>query len=639
MEHASGPPVLAPTAASPPDLPRRWVGKRWGDLVFAWLCRGAALGVVALFVLLGVFLVIEAWPAIRALGWDFFRSTEWNPQTNQYGALAFVFGTLATSALALVIAVPLGVGTAVFLAEIAPRWVRAPGSFLVELLAAIPSVVYGFWGLMFLAPVVQEFFNLLGKLIPGLTVPNTGGMGIFTAGLVLAVMVLPYVAAVSFDVCRAVPRSQADAALALGATRWHMIWTVILPYARPGILGGCFLALGRALGETMAVTMLIGNRPEIRFSLFAVGDSIASVIANQLNEAETDMQRAALVELGLILLLVTVAVNVLARILIWRVSAVRSHRGWLDWLRGRTRTPVDLPSTNNGRPAVVVPRQPRRLARFVDRLMTVVLGCCLAVSIGPLLLILGYILYRGVGALNWDFFTQLPAPAGETGGGLAHAMLGSLMLVGLATAFAVPVAILAAVHLAEYRNSRLGPMVRFINELLGGVPSIVIGIFAYALLVRPLGHFSGWAGAFALGVMMIPIVMRTTEEALKLVPDSLRNASLALGATSWQTILRVTLPAALPAILTGVFLGISRIAGETAPLLLTAYNSNFWPESPNQPTPFLPYYIFYYSRSGYAEWERQAWAAALVLLAVVMLINVGVRMLMGQRVLLASRAD
>ncbi|MCS6978177.1 MAG: phosphate ABC transporter permease subunit PstC [Gemmatales bacterium] len=638
MEQGLGPPAAVLSASGPPERstpPRR----RLGDVVFFWLCRGAALAVVLIFILLGVFLVIEAWPAIRSTGWDFFRSTEWNPQTDQYGALAFIFGTLATSAIALAIAVPLGVGTAVFLAEIAPRWIRTPGSFLVELLAAIPSVVYGFWGLMFLAPVVQNLFDLMGQVIPGLKVPNTGGMGIFTAGLVLAVMVLPYVAAVSFDVCRAVPRSQADAALALGATRWHMIWTVILPYARPGIIGGCFLALGRALGETMAVTMLIGNRPEINFSLFAVGDSIASVIANQLNEAETDLQRAALVELGLILLLVTVAVNVLARVLIWRVSEVRSARGWLDWLRRRNRTVLEREATANGRPTVTVPRQPRRLARVTDRIMTGILACCLAISIGPLLLILGYILYRGIGALNWDFFTKLPAPAGEPGGGLAHAMLGSLMLVGLATAFAVPLAILSAVHLAEYRNSRLGPVVRFINELLGGVPSIVIGIFAYALLVRPLGHFSGWAGAFALGVMMIPIVMRTTEEALKMVPDSLRNASLALGATTWQTILRVTLPAALPAVLTGVFLGISRIAGETAPLLLTAYNSNYWPESPSQPTPFLPYYIFYYSRSGYAEWERQAWAAALVLLAVVMVINVSVRMLMGQRVLLASRAD
>lgn len=638
MQTTSGPPTTPLTAPRTGDAPRPGMRKRWGDVLFAWLCRAAALAVVVIFLLLGLFLLIEAWPAIRTIGWDFFRSTEWNPQTDQYGALAFIFGTLATSVIAMVVAVPLGVGTAVFLAEIAPRWVRTSGSFLVELLAAIPSVVYGFWGLMFLAPVVQSLFDLLGEVIPGLKVPNTGGMGIFTAGLVLAVMVLPYVAAISFDVCRAVPRSQADAALALGATRWHMIWTVILPYARPGIIGGCFLALGRALGETMAVTMLIGNRPEIRLSFFAVGDSIASVIANQLNEAETDLQRAALVELGLILLLVTVAVNVLARILIWRVSAMRPQRGLLDWLWRRPSL-AERPLSLNGRPPVAVPRQPRRLARFMDRLMTCVLGCCLAVSVGPLLLILGYILYRGVGALNWDFFTQLPAPAGEPGGGLAHAMIGSLMLVGLATAFAVPIAILAAVHLAEYRTSRLGPVVRFINELLGGVPSIVIGIFAYALVVRPMGHFSGWAGAFALGVMMIPIVMRTTEEALKLVPDSLRNASLALGASSWQTILRVTLPAALPAVLTGVFLSISRIAGETAPLLLTAYNSNYWPESPNEPTPFLPYYIFYYSRSGYAEWERQAWAAALVLLTVVMVINVGVRLLMGQRVLLASRAD
>jgi phosphate transport system permease protein len=638
MSASSSPPLQrSKPEASPAGPQRRW--RRWGDRLFAAVCRAAALMVVALFVLLFVFLVYESRLAIMTIGWDFFRSAEWNPQTGRYGALAFVYGTLATSAIALVLATPLGIGTAVYLAEIAPGWLRRTGAFLVELLAAIPSVVYGFWGLMFLAPGVQALFDLLGWLFPGLNPPNTGGMGILTAGLVLTVMVLPYIAAVAFDACRAVPRSQADAALSLGATRWHTIWTVILPYARPAIIGGCFLALGRALGETMAVTMLIGNRAEIHFSIFAVGDSIASVLANQLNEAETDLQRAALVELGLILLLVTVSVNILARLLIRRLGQVSGRPGWFRyWLGGGFRTGAAV-TQRNGRPPVTVPRQPRRSARIVDRLMTAVLAGCLAVTLIPLAVILSYIVYRGMGAVDWNFFTKLPAPAGETGGGLAHALLGSAMLVGLAALFAVPLAILAAVHLAEYRTSRLAPLVRFLNELLGSVPSIVIGIFAYAVLVRPLGHFSGWAGAFALALIMIPLVLRTSEEALKMVPGSLRNAAMALGASQWQTVLRVTLPAALPAVITGVFLGLSRIAGETAPLLLTAYNSNFWPRSPNQATPFLAYYIFYYARSGYADWERQAWAAALVLLVVVMVFNIGVRVLMGQRSLLASRAE
>jgi phosphate transport system permease protein len=181
--------------------------------------------------------------------------------------------------------------------------------------------------------------------------------------------------------------------------------------------------------------------------------------------------------------------------------------------------------------------------------------------------------------------------------------------------------------------------IRFVAELLGGVPSIVIGIFAYAVVVRTTGSFSGWAGAFSLAVMMLPIVVRATEESLKLVPNSLRTASLALGASQRQTVSLIVLPAALPAIVTGVFLAIGRIAGETAPLLLTAYGSNFWPRSPGDRTPFLPKYIYNYSTSGYPDWERQAWAAAFVLLAVVMILNVGIRMLAGRRLVAASNAD
>ena len=222
---------------------------------------------------------------------------------------------------------------------------------------------------------------------------------------------------------------------------------------------------------------------------------------------------------------------------------------------------------------------------------------------------------------------------------MANALYGSAMLVGLATLFAVPLGVLAAIYLAEYRSDWLGPTVRFIGELLGGVPSIVIGIFGYVLVVRPLGHFSGWAGAFALGVMMLPIVMRGSEEALKLVPRSIRDASYALGASQYQTVLRVIVPAALPAIVTAVFLAIARIGGETAPLLLTASSNQFWPTSPNDFTPSLPVYVFTYAVSPYPDWHRQAWAAALVLLAAVMLLNIGIRLLTGKRVLRASQAE
>ena len=288
--------------------------------------------------------------------------------------------------------------------------------------------------------------------------------------------------------------------------------------------------------------------------------------------------------------------------------------------------------TDHSRPDTQKPQR-------TDRFMTGMLGLCLALTMGPLFLILGYLLYQGIGALNWEFFVRLPAPVGERGGGMANALVGSGLLVGLATLFAVPIGLLAAIYLAEYPRGRIAASVRFIGELLGGVPSIVIGIFAYTLVVVPMGHFSGWAGAFALGVIMLPIVMRASEEALKSVPPSLREASFALGANQWQTILRVTLPAALPAIITGVFLAIGRIAGETAPLLLTASSNQFWPTSPNDFTPSLPVYIFTYAVSPYPDWHRQAWAAALVLLVAVMLLNLGIRFLTGKSAYGVRRVD
>jgi phosphate transport system permease protein len=615
--------------------------------VFRSLCQGAALLILVLAALFVFVLVAEAGLAIQTLGGRFFTSTLWDPEPTHrhFGALAFVYGTVATSAIAMLISVPLGVATAAFLSEIAPTWLRRAGSFLVEMLAAVPSVVYGFWGLFVLAPALQKLITALGG-------PNQGGVGIVPAGLLLSIMVVPYITAVSFDACRSVPRSQREAALALGATRWQTIRTAVLPYARPGIIGGCFLALGRALGETMAVTMLIGNRADISLSPFALGNSIASVIANEFTEATYDLYLSALVELGLVLLLVSVIVNSLARLLIRRLHGARTDRARVELVRsGKRPEPggsknLSVESTTSDRPTSVAPRSATSLlrgnrsvlARWSDRTMTAVLGFCLLATIGPLFLILGHLIYQGIGALNWDFFVNLPAPVGEIGGGMANAIYGSALLVGLATAFAAPVGFLAAVYLSEYRSDRLGPAVRFIGELLAGVPSIVIGIFAYHLVVRPMGHFSGWAGAFALGVMMIPIVLRASEEALKQVPEAIRDASYALGASRCQTVLRVAVPAALPAIITAVFLAIARIAGETAPLLLTASSNQYWPSSPGDFTPSLPVYIFNYAVSPYEDWHRQAWAAALVLLAAVMVLNFGVRLLAGKRVLSASAA-
>ena len=609
------------------------------DWVFRQVSQSSALVVILLVGLIVVLLSLQAWPAIRSLGTSILLSSDWDPTHDRFGGLSFVYGSIVTALVGMAIAVPLGVGTATFLAEVAPAWLRRGGSFLVELLAAIPSVVYGFWGIAFLAPNVQHLFDLLGG-------PNVGGKGLFSAGLILAIMVVPYVAAVSYDVCQAVPRTQREGALALGATRWQTIWGVVLPYARPGIIGGCFLALGRAIGETMAVTMLIGNAPVIEGLPFGRGYTIPSLLAQKLPSSSSRMEDAALIELSLLLFVLTILMNSLARVLIWRVGQVRSV-GERGVSTPRSLPGGSLPPLAGSRESRVVALPISRRAGLVNHIMTGVLGLCLVVTCVPLFLILGYIAYRGAGSLSWAFFTQLPRPQGESGGGLANAIAGSGILVGLATLLALPIGLLAAIFLSEYRTSRVAPVVRFFGELLGGVPSIVIGTFVYAFvrlfiqagLLRPREQFSGWAGAFALAIMMVPIVMRASEEALKLVPSTLRNASYALGAHQWQTVLRVIVPAALPAIITGAFLAIARIAGETAPLLMTAFGNDRWALSPGQKMGFLPLYIYQYSMSGDPVFEKQAWAAALVLLAFVMLLNVGIRLLTGKRVVLASRAE
>lgn len=268
-------------------------------------------------------LIVAGWPAITQFGARFFVASRWDPVARVFGVLPFIYGTVVSSSLALLIAVPLGLGVAIFLSELVPGWLRSPISFLVELLAAIPSVVIGLWGIFVLVPWVRTVLSPLLKSTLGFLPLFSGpplGIGMLTAGLILAIMVVPFIVAVSTEVMRAVPRSQREAALALGATGWETTRTAVLPYARSGIVGAIFLALARALGETMAVTMVIGNVPQIKASLFAPAYTIPAVIANEFAEATEDIYVAALVYAGLVLFTVTVAVNALARLLVSRVA-------------------------------------------------------------------------------------------------------------------------------------------------------------------------------------------------------------------------------------------------------------------------------------------------------------------------------
>ncbi len=293
-----------------------------GDTVFRLVLTGLAALVPLLMLALVFELTRSAWPSITKFGLSFLYTSTWDPVRDVYGAAAPIFGTIFSSLIALLIAVPLSLGVAIFLTEFAPMWLRRPVGTAVELLAAIPSVVYGLWGIFVLIPLLRRYVvpSLQGAL--GWTPFFEGtfhGNSMLAAGIILAIMILPYISSVSREVIQAVPGHQREAALALGATRWEAVWTAVLPYARAGIMGAIVLGLGRALGETMAVTMVIGNRHDLGLSLVNPGYTMAAVIASEFNEA-SGLQRAALFEIGLVLFGITVLVNAAARLLVWQVA-------------------------------------------------------------------------------------------------------------------------------------------------------------------------------------------------------------------------------------------------------------------------------------------------------------------------------
>jgi phosphate transport system permease protein len=268
--------------------------------------------------------------------------------------------------------------------------------------------------------------------------------------------------------------------------------------------------------------------------------------------------------------------------------------------------------------------------KSLNGLMLTLTGVAAFAVVSVLFLILGYLIYNGGKSLNWDFFTKLPKPVGETGGGMANAIVGSFKLLLLAALMGLPVGLMAGVYLAEFSGKTFSFVIRYTTDLLNGVPSIVIGVFAYSLAVLPVKHFSTLAGGVALGIMVIPITVRSTEEFLRSVPGSLREGAMALGASKWKTIATVVLPAASGGILTGMLLALARVAGETAPLLFTAFGNRGWSPGWSQPISSLPVMIYTYAIAPYDDWHRQAWAAGLVLLGLVLIANLGCRLALSR---------
>lgn len=328
-------PVVSPPppegdVAQRPDVPsvvRAFLNSRgsssFSDRGFAGLMLVCACSIFVIVGFIFVILVLRSKLSLAQFGLGFFTRTAWDPVSGDFGAFPFIYGTLATSLLALAMAVPLALGVAIFITELCPRVLRAPISFLTELLAAIPSVVYGLWAVFVLVPIMRDQLGPFFQKFFGWTHLFEGanfGVGLLTASIILAIMILPIISSLTRDIMQAVPNSQREAVLALGATRWEMIRIGVLRNSRIGIVGAVMLGLGRALGETMAVTMVIGNHPEIPHSLFAPGYTLASVIANEFSEATGDLYLSALIEIGLALFLVTIVVNAIARLMVWAVT-------------------------------------------------------------------------------------------------------------------------------------------------------------------------------------------------------------------------------------------------------------------------------------------------------------------------------
>jgi phosphate transport system permease protein len=633
-----------------------------GDRAFYCVCLTFSLTVVAVILWIGYSLYTQSLPAQHRFGWSLLKNLVWDVPNEQYGVLPVVLGTVYSSLIALLIAVPISIGSALFLTEIAPRWIAVPLSFMIEMLAAIPSVIFGLWGFFVLCPLLN------GEHSPGQFLADRFGSiplfegpplntNLLSAGVVLAIMILPFITSVSREVIRTVPAAQREASLGLGATRWETISKVVLKASRSGIVGAVILGLGRAIGETMAVVMVIGNSLELPKSLLQPASTMPGLLANQFGEAQNEpMQRAVLLEVALLLFVITLLVNGLARLLILMTSrhgtgttnpiqerALGIGAAMVRWAAGLAIAlvlgrQVLLDVTTHGPKGLLGPvelaligfagvRAVTELARrsrcwvawrkMVHRAMVALVT--LSASAGSIALgfLLYYVVVNGFRALSPQFFSQ---STNDTPGGMLNGIVGTLVLVAIAGCIGIPIGLMCGIYLAEYRGSRLVPYVRFAADVLNGVPSVVMGMFGYALFVLPFGHFSAWAGGATLGIMMIPTVARTSEEMLRLVPSSLREASLGLGATRLRTILTVVVPAASSGIITGVMLAIARIAGETAPLLFTALGNNQMTLKPSDQMSSMTLEIYKNYTQGDLEQSR-TWAGALVLMGIVLCIS------------------
>lgn len=618
-----------PLTSAHPSFPglagqlRRRAGARRSSYWYpaaCWLGAAVFVGAVAALV---VAIADGSASAFAHYGIGFVWDGTWAPDAGHFGAGILVVGTLITTGVALLLAVPVGIGVAIALAELAPRRLAGVAGAAVEFLAAMPSIVVGLWALLVLVPVFASDVEPSLGAIPGLHWvfgSDRLGSSVLLASVVLAIMILPTVVALSRSAFTAVPVADREAAMGLGATRWQVVRTAVLPAARTGVAAAVTLAVGRALGEAIAVALVIGNRPQIPHSLFSPGATLGTAIVNQFAEASPGLATSSVIALGAVLLILTVAVNAAGQ-------AIRRRGGRSVVLPPAPAGPLPTgyPGSNSGssppvpgsRGGATVPSAAAVAARHslgrrlgVSRAGEVLCYTGVLVAVGTLGALLWYTTARGAKALSWSFLTHGPTPPGVPGGGIVDAITGSARVVGLALVFALPVALATSLLLYE-RRGRLAASIRFSADVLTGVPSILIGIFAYTVLVETLHHPSTVAAAFALAVLMAPIMIRANEESLRAVAPDLWEAGVAMGGSRPSVVWRIVARQAVPGLVSGNLLALARAVGETAPLLFTLA----------APTSALSLVILTQSTQAYSSAQSTAWGAALVLLATVLVLG------------------
>jgi len=605
----------------------------------------ASLTVLILFFII-LFIVYNSTTAISDIGfWDFLTGMKWRPSSDQYGAVPLIVGTLLVTAGAIAFAVPVGLGAAIYLSEVSPESHRRFLKPTIELFAGIPSIVYGFFGMMVMVPLMAKMFH--GEM------PT--GFSWLTGSLLLGIMALPTIISVSEDALKAVPRSYREASLAMGATRWETTRRIVVPAAISGISAAVILGIGRAIGETMAVMMVTGNAaivPDPLYNVFSFVRTITATLALEMPEVVVGgAHYSALFLLALILMIMILAVNFIAKYIVKRVkmkfegnlpeskisdffkkdnmkTVMESAKMGLIFLLLVMAASLFVDLILAAVIALAITIGYKAFTRFYEkvsrkmkqRVAHIGLLCIVLFVVGLLIVMIGNITIKALPALSWSFITEYPTNAGRSGG-IFPAIVGTLELIAGTAIIALPVGIFSGTYLAEYaKDTKTTRLIRHAIDMLNGTPSIVFGLFGMAALVI----YTGWgysliAGCITLALMILPVIIRTTEESIKSVPQELREASFAMGATKWQTTTKVVLPAAFSGVITGSILGLGRAAGETAPIMFTAVvlMQSHLSDSIFSPVMALPYHLYYLATEGTADPSMQ-YATAFVLLVIVL---------------------